>query len=186
MTKDKVLSIIFNFLDMLRGVNIKHFEQPVNYYYRKGASNLINKSTQIARSINSNIYTTDQFIQYLFLTALLQGQKGIYALNVNDIIKIRRMSNKAVKRDEEIINSICGKYELSVENLMEIRDNGETILFKLLKSNHISMAFVLKNYKNVLTIAEKNAILFNEEYKTFHDLLKLFIQFIQGEIWKKN
>jgi hypothetical protein len=68
---------------------------------------------------------------------------------------------------------------------MEVRDNGETILYKLLKTNHISMAYALKNYKKVLTIAESNAILFNSQYSIFHKTFKQFIQFIQGEAYAK-
>jgi hypothetical protein len=74
---------------------------------------------------------------------------------------------------------------MPVEGLMEVRDNGETILYKLLKTNHISMAYALKYYKKVLTIAEKNAILFNKEYSKFHITFKQFIQYIQGEAYAK-
>lgn len=170
---------------MLNGLNVKHFEQPVKIYCRRGVQNFINKSKTVARDINSSKYTKDQFIKFLFITAMLEGQKGIYSFQTKEIIKIRRITEKFAKKDEGIISSICQKYELPENDLMEVRDNGETILYKLLKTKHVSMAYALKNYKNVLTISENNAILFNREYSLFHTTFKQFIKYIQGEAYAK-
>jgi len=180
-----ILNIIYNFLNMLSGLNVRFFEQPVDLYNRRGVQSFINKAKIVARDINSSKYSTDQFIKFLFLTALLEGKAGIYTFQPKEVIRIRRITERFAKKDENIINSICQKYGMPEEGLMEVRDNGETILYKLLKTKHISMAYALKNYKKVLTIAEKNAILFNTEYSIFHKTFKQFIQFIQGEAYAK-
>lgn len=185
MDRIDVLTIIYNFLDMLNGKNVKFFEQPINLYYRGDAPSFVYKAKSIARDINSHKYTKDQFIKFLFITAMLHGQKGIHTFKVKEVLKVRKLTERYAKKDEELVNSICEKYELPVEGLMEVRDNGETILYKLLKTNHISMAYALKNYKKVLTIAESNAILFNSQYSIFHKTFKQFIQFIQGEAYAK-
>ena len=185
MDRIEVLNIIYNFLDMLNGINVRFFEQPTKIYCRSGVQTFINKAKAVAREINSNKFTTDQFIKFLFLTALLKGQRGIYTFQVKEVIKVRRITERFATKDEEIINAICQKYGLPEEGLMEVRDNGETILYKLLKTNHISMAYALKNHKKVLTIGEKNAILFSKEYRVFHTTFKQFIQYIQGEAYAK-
>ena len=185
MDRTNILTIIYNFLDMINGSNIKFFEQPVKFYCRRASQYLINKSICVARDINNNIYTKDQFIKFLFITALFNGKKGIYEFQTKDIIKIRKITGRYALKDEEIINKICQKYELSVENLMEIRDDGESMLYKLLKSKHISIAYALKYYKKVLTISEKNVILFNKEFRNFHNLFTKFIQYIQGVSYAK-
>jgi hypothetical protein len=185
MDRVEIIAIIYNFLDMLNGQEVKFFEQPVNFYCRKGVQAFLSKAKNVAREINSSKFTTDQFIKFLFITALLKGQKGIYQFQVKDIIKVRRITERFAIKDEEIVNKICQKYRVPVDDLFEIRDNGESILYKLLKTNHISMAYALKNYKNVLTIAEKNVILFKTEYSFFHVLFKKFISYLQGVSYAK-
>jgi hypothetical protein len=185
MDKVEIVTIIYNFLDMLNGLNVKFFEQPVKFYCRRGTGVFLEKAKYVARDINSHKYTKDQFIKFLFMTALLKDIKGIYSFQIKDIFKIRKITERTAIKDEEIINKICQKYGLPVEGLFEIRDNGESILFKLLKTDHITIAYALKNYKNILTIAEKNIILFNKEYSKFHKTFKKFIQYIQGESYAK-
>ena len=181
MERTDILKILFNFLEMLNGVNIKSFHQPINYHHRQGIQNLISKAKNVARDINNSIYTTDQFIKFLFIEAMLKGKSGIYAFKVKDIIKVRKITEKYAKKDEAIVEKICHKYGMLVEELVEIKDDGESIIYKLFLTNHISVAYILKNYKNILTIAEHNAILFNTKYRLFHNTLIQFIHFIKGE-----
>jgi hypothetical protein len=106
----------------------------------------------------------------------------IYNINFKDVKKVAKIfTKKQLKKDEEFIIKINETLKLkSVEEFFEIRENGEPIIYDLIKKNFITPVIYVKFYEKILTIENKDVILLNDDYKKFKYAIKNIIKILKG------
>jgi hypothetical protein len=99
-----------------------------------------------------------------------------------DIKKVAKIfSKKQIKIDEDFIIKMNETLKLkNVRELFEIRENGEPIIYDLIKNNYVSAAIYVKLYEKLLTTKNKDVILMSGNYKRFEYAMKNIIKIIKG------
>jgi hypothetical protein len=100
----------------------------------------------------------------------------------SEVIEVSKIFTlKQLKIDEDFIIQINKKLKFKdLKEYFEVRENGEPIIFELIKKNYVTPAIYIKFYEKILTIQNKDVILYNNEYKKFQYSMKMIKKTIQG------
>jgi hypothetical protein len=151
-----------------------------HYHNAKQYSKIIIK--RIYNELENHFYTyKDLFIFMLYKYAFNEKIK-IYNFNFNDIKNVAKIfTKKQIKKDEEFIIKINETLKLkSVDEFFQLRENGEPIIYELIKNNFITPAVYVKYFEKILTIENKDVILMSDNYKKFRYAMKNIIKIIKG------
>jgi hypothetical protein len=183
MTSSEIKNIIYNFLDLTNGKPVKSFDQNSYWWKRKNPNKINYLSKQIYNDIENNYYKKEQFIFYLFINYIAEGTQGIYRINHNDIKRtISGITRKQFEKDEEFLMEVMKKENLKVDDLFKVRENGESLIFKLIREKLVSVSYILQNYKKFALSTKTEEVELSAEYKWFCTLLLKTIKLIQKNI----
>lgn len=68
----------------------------------------------------------------------------------------------------------------NVCELFEIKENGESIIYELIKQNYVTPVIFVNLYEKLLTIKNKDVILKSNNYKKFEYSMKFIIKILKG------
>lgn len=155
----------------------------IRYYHYKNCKPYSKEiSKRIYNELENNMYNyTDLFIYMLYKYAFNEKLKSnsIYA---NEVKRVRNIFTKnQLKKDENFINEINKTIKLkTINEFFEIRENGEPIIFELIKKQYVTPVFYVKYYEKVLTDKNKDVIFMSKEYEKFKYAMNVIVKIIKG------
>jgi len=160
------------------------FKTDKNDYYRYKNSKDYTKKVgkRIYNELENHIYTYKDLLIYLLYNYSFDKNIKIYQIYPTDIKKIAKIfTKKQIKNDEDFIIKMNQNLKLkNVSELFEIRENGEPIIYDLIKNNYVSVAIYVKLYEKLLTTKNKDVIFKSDNYKRFEYAMKNIIKIIKG------
>ena len=140
-----------------------------------------NISKKIFNELENHLYTFKDVLIYMLYKYAFGDKILFHRINYEEIRKINKIfSKKQLKEDEDFILKINHNLKLkTVDEFFEIRENGEPIIYDLIKKNFVTPVIFVKFYDHLLTNKKKDVIL-NGDYKRFEYAMKNIIKTIKG------
>ena len=151
------------------------------YHWQRAKDYSKNISKRIYNDLENHLYTFKDILVFMLYKYAFGEKIKIYQINYKEIQKILKVfTKKQLKIDEDFIVSINKNLKLkSVDEFFEMRENGEPIIYELIKKNYVTPVVFVKFCKQILTHENKDVIL-NIEYKRFEKAMLTIIKTIKG------
>jgi hypothetical protein len=180
--------------DRLQNINIKINDNLDDASVKKKVFSVVSKSSfngadsftlyhckRIYNDIENGYYThADLIISFLYKSLFDNKKVNINILTSNEIKKITsKLTKNQFIIDKDIINELSKT--MNIKNNFEyfkINDNGENIIFNLIKEDCVSIIFYLFYYKKLLTQDKEYIIFKSKEYLNFERLCNIIFRFL--------
>jgi len=172
--KEKIVELssqIIDFEKLYKKVSVFCFNKSRPYYK--------SISKRIYNDIENNFYSHEDFIMCYIHEALFEEGYvvDIHKLKLDRIREILKLyTTKQLNKDKEFILEINQELKLNIEDLFKVNEQGESIVFNLIKKNYIHPIFYIKYSKKLLTLEPENINLVTIEYLHFWRLCKILIK----------
>ena len=146
-------------------------KQRENRYWRENCQRIFN-------DLENNYYDYTDFCIAVYYLHMFQKSVPLYLLNQKSIHEIRDLFHTdQVKKDKDLILKIKERGNLEKVNFFELLEDGQPIIYHLIKDKTVSPFIFVKAWNNksiqkLLTGNDENVI-FNTDYKRFIVIIKL-------------
>lgn len=176
----KVFVVLKNLDAMIKdGKNVGVFDE-VNRGRFKNSNQYCKKHyTRIHTEIEKKYYTyKDLIIYYLYQNIFNKSVDPKNINNVNVNITVGLFSEKQYEKDVRFLMNLNNQTYPELSNFFKIQKNGEPYIYDFIMKKQISPFLVLK-YRKSLTSQNENDIFKNEEYKSFENIINIFLKIFQ-------
>lgn len=175
-----IFSIVKNIKDIFeknKKVNIFKLVHEVHYenvLKNRRCKNMITIYKNIYNDIENNYYSIEDFVIALCYMYIFADTLKITSLYKKNILMVNDLfSSNRLQKDKELILNIDKKVKLGhISKYFNINENGESIIYMLIKTKKISPNFFITFSNKFLTYNTKNIIL-SQEYIKFENIINL-------------
>jgi len=137
--------------------------------------------SKIYNNIENGYYTHKQFvIAYMYESLFVSKKIRIKNLNLNRIKEIKKLfTRKQFNADVDFLISINKSLNITkVQDYFKINNNGENIVYNLIKKGFISPIFYMYYYKKIFTNDKQSIDSKSKEYLHFERLNNIIFKFL--------
>lgn len=160
--------------DFIQKVHISRFKRVKSPYQLRMYGRLYNAVE------NSYIDHKDIIIGYLHESLFSSTKVNVMGLTIDRIKEIRGLyTEKKLNVDKILIKDIITELDISkLVDIFNVNNDGESIIYSLIKKEHISPIFYLQYAKKLLTDRQENNILRSDNFKHFENISNIIFNIL--------
>jgi hypothetical protein len=165
------------------------FEPVGLHWYNNSTKYIKTHCKRIYNEIESFHYTYNEMASLMVYQTIIGKDIDLASINNIEMNKLREiLSKNTIREDEKKLETINNEVGLSgIQEYFKINEDGESLIYSLIKKGVISVYFFINYYDKILTKVDKNILFMFKGSKKYHSfihktkLIKKFnISTIQG------
>jgi hypothetical protein len=147
-------------------------------YYNKSNQFIMDNCYRIYNEIENSYYRYADLINYWIFCSLYDKSVDLPNTGLDKIEQFKKnMGNRKLAIDKKLIIELNNRMNLpDIESFFAIREDGQSLIYELIKQGIISINFFIKYADEILTKPENSALLKNHQnkkYRKFDKTIKL-------------